>query len=181
MLNRPSHRRKTSTEPIQLNLVPMLDALVTMIAFLLFTMSFLTLVAIESPVPVTSKAINNEVMKEKPLQLTLTIRDKEVEIWSPFEKIKAQVIPHLEPGKPNVSAIHDSLFKVKQQFPAETKIVFAPESSVNYDELVSVMDAARVLETTDGPIALKNPKTGVDEVVKDLFPEIVFGNLLGES
>lgn len=181
MLKRPSLRRNTEHGPIELNLVPMLDALVTMIAFLLYTMSFLTLVAIESPVPVASKVINNEVMKEKPLQLTLTLRGQEVEIWSPFERIKSVKIKHIEEGKPDLTAIHDELLKVKQQFPKETKIVFSPEAGINYDVLVAVMDSARLPEPTDAPIALKNPQTGVDEVVKVLFPEIVFGNLLGDS
>lgn len=182
MLKRPSLLRKGEKgKMIELNLVPMLDALVTMITFLLFTMSFLTLVAVESQLPVASKTINNEVMKEKPLQLTLTLRNDEAEIWSPFDRIPAKKIKSLEPGKPDLTQIHDTLVKVKQQFPKETKIVFAPESGVNYDMLVAVMDTARGLEPTDPPIALKNPQTGVDEVVKTLFYEIVFGNLLGDS
>lgn len=181
MLKRPSLLRKSNKKNIELNLVPMLDALITMISFLLFTMSFLTLVAVESQAPVASKSINEAVMKEKPLQLTLTLRANEVEIWSPFDKIPAKKIPSLEPGKPNLTTVHDTLVKIKQQFPQETKIVFAPEGGVNYDVLVSVMDTARGLEPTDPPIALKNPQTGVDEVVKNLFSEIVFGNLLGDS
>lgn len=182
MLKRPSSlRRNEKGKPVELNLVPMLDALITMISFLLFTMSFLTLVSVESQAPVASKTINQEVMKEKPLQLTLTLRENDVEIWSPFEKITAKKIPALEPGKPNITQIHDELVKIKQQFPKETKIVFAPEAGINYDILVSVMDTARGFEATDPPIALKNPTTGVDEVVKGLFSEIVFGNLLGDS
>lgn len=181
MLKRPSLLRKSNKKDIELNLVPMLDALITMISFLLFTMSFLTLVAVESQAPVASKSINEAVMKEKPLQLTLTLRSNEVEIWSPFERIPAKKIPSLEPGKPDLTTVHDTLVKIKQQFPKETKIVFAPEAGINYDILVSVMDTARGLEATDPPIALKNPTTGVDEVVKILFSEIVFGNLLGDS
>ncbi|MGZ3708243.1 MAG: hypothetical protein ACXWPM_05415, partial [Bdellovibrionota bacterium] len=54
MLKRPSSRRKTSAEGIQLNLVPILDTMVTLIGFLLFSMSFLAVVNIESVVPQAS-------------------------------------------------------------------------------------------------------------------------------
>jgi hypothetical protein len=42
-----------------------------------------------------------------------------------------------------------------------------------------VLDAARNLDKTDPVIAVKNEKTGIQEQVKSLFPETIFGNLLG--
>jgi hypothetical protein len=43
------------------------------------------------------------------------------------------------------------------------------------------MDAARGLEASDPPIFVKNATTGNDEALKTLFPNVIFGNLLGES
>src|SRR5688572_10034649 len=97
--------------------------MVTLIGFLLYTMAFLELVSIESPFPQASAADVQQKLKEKPLQLTVTMRDKEVQIWSPFERIKTKVVPHTAEGIPDLKGIHESLITVKQQFPTETKVV----------------------------------------------------------
>ncbi len=181
MLKRPSSRRKPGNGQIQLNLVPILDTMVTLIGFLLFTTSFLSIVAIETPFPMASPAENQEKLKERPLQLTLTVRDKEVEIWSPFEKIKAITIPNPTPGQPDLPKVHEALVGVKQQFPNETKIVFVPTKDTNYDTLIQLMDGIRGMEKTDPPMFAKDARTGTDVPVKLLFPEVIFGNLLGET
>jgi lysyl-tRNA synthetase class 2 len=64
VLKRPSSRRKSSTEGITLNLVPILDTMVTLIGFMLFTMSFLALVTIESPFPEASSKVLEQKLKE---------------------------------------------------------------------------------------------------------------------
>ncbi|MEK6707154.1 MAG: biopolymer transporter ExbD [Bdellovibrionota bacterium] len=181
MLIRPSARRKTAHGGIQLNLVPFIDAMVTMIGFMLFTISFIAIVSVESPFPIISQQDMMEKLKERPIQLTLTIKEKETEIWSPFEKIKSRTIPHMPSGLPDTTSIHSVLLEVKQQFPLEKKIVLVPTAQTNYDTLISLMDSMRLINTTDPPIYAKNPATGLDEVIKDLFPEVVFGNLLGDS
>ena len=181
MLRRPSARRKREVAEIQLNLVPILDAMVTLIAFLLYTMSFLAIVSIESPFPEASPEINKKKMDEPPLQLTLSVRENETEIWSPFQKIEPKKLPNLEPGKPDTASIHETLLAIKQQFPQERQVVLAPHPSLNYDALVGVMDAARSLEPTDPPIYFKNETTGMDEAAQTLFADVVFGNLLGEE
>ena len=180
MLKRPTSRRKSKPEGITLNLVPILDTMVTLIAFLLFTMSYLNLASVESPFPQASPKDIEQALKEKPLQLTLTLRDNETEIWSPFELIPSKTIPNSAPGIPDTRAIHLALIEIKQKFPTETKVVMVPQPAVNYDTLVAVMDAARMLEKSDTPVFFKNKATGVDEVAKVLFPEVIFGNLLGD-
>ncbi len=181
MLNRPSTRRKGSHKQIELNLVPILDTMVTLIGFMLFTMSFLSLVSIESPVPVVSPAEQEEKLKERPLQLTMSLQEKGIQIWSPFQKVESKNIPYLPDGAPDFKAIHDHLVSIKQKFPTESKIVFAPLKDSNYELLVMLMDITRALEPTDPAIFVKNAQTGVDVPIKTLFPEIVYGNLLENS
>jgi biopolymer transport protein ExbD len=181
VLKRPTSRRKGEAKQIELNLVPVLDTLVTLISFLLFTMSFLNVVGIESQAPIASSEETQAKLKEKPLQLTLSLRENECEIWSPFEKIAPRKVPNLGTLQPDLKAIHEALLDVKKQFPGETHVVLVPEASVNYDTLIAVMDAARGMDPTDAPIFAKNPKTGIDEQTKLLFPDVVFGNLLGEG
>ena len=181
MLKRPTSRRNSHQGGIELNLVPILDTMVTLIGFLLFTTSFLALVSIESPLPQASPDEVQEQLKEKPLQLTLTMREKDVEIWSPFGKIQPHAVLNGSTGQPDAKAIHDALLEIKKKFPKETSVVIVPTKVAPYDSLISLMDAARTMETTDAPIYLKNDKTGVDEPLKLLFPKIIFGNLLEEG
>jgi len=180
MLKRPSSRRK-KTEQIRLNLVPVLDTMVALIGFLLFTMSFLSLVSIESPFPTTSRREVAEKLKEKPLQLTVSLKPNETEIWSPFNKFKEKVIANVAPGQPDVQAIHNALIDIKEKFPLETQVVVSPFPGASYDVLISLMDSLRMIQPTDPPIYLKNEQSGTDEVVKVLFPKIIFGNLLGDA
>lgn len=179
MLKSPTSRRKSSRDEINLPLVPVIDTMVTLIGFLLFTMSFFSVVSIESPFPQASARDVEEKLKEKPLQLTVTVRDQEVEIWSPFERFPAKKIPHISTGLPDTKVLHESLVAIKQQFPHETKIVVVPNASTNYDILISVMDSMRMMEPSDPPLYRKNVATGNDEAIKALFPEVIFGNLLG--
>ena len=180
MLKRPSTRRKGTSDQIGLNLVPIIDTMVALIAFMLFTTSFLALVTIESPFPTSSSEEMVQNLKEKPLQLTLSIRDKDTEIWSPFDKIPPKVIPNVSPGQPDIKLIHEALLAVKQKFPFESKIVLEPYASATYDILISVMDSMRMVDAGDPPLFRKDPATGNDQAVKVLFPDVIFGNLLGD-
>jgi biopolymer transport protein ExbD len=181
MFKRPSSRRKSGTEGVQLNLVPILDTMVTLIGFMLYTMSFLAIVSIQSPLPQASQKDVEEKLKEKPLQLTVTLREGEAEIWSPFDKIKAKTIAYTSPGQPDVKALHEALLEVKREFPAETKVVVVPFGGATYDVLINVMDSMRGVDASDPPIYFHNDKTNADEVVKTLFPDVIFGNLLGDA
>lgn len=181
MLKRPTSRRKGGSHQIELNLVPILDTLVTLIAFLLYSMTFLNIVGIESPFPIASSAETEQKLKEKPLQLTVTLREKEVEIWSPFEKIPSKTIPNTGTTQPDLKAIHEALLDIKKQFPTETHVIIVPIPSTNYDTLIAVMDTMRTMDTTDPMIMVKDPKTGVDMQTKMLFPDVIFGNLLGDT
>lgn len=187
-MNRPSGRRKSDHAHIELNLVPMMDTFVTLIGFLLYTMAFLAFVSVESPLPMASPTEMAEKLKEKPLQLTVSVREKDIQIWSAFDKIPSKVIPNIpdekaisKTGLPDLKTVHETLLKIKQQFPNENKVVIAPAGSINYETIINSMDAIRLLEQTDPPIYVKNKTTSVDEPVKMLFPDVIFGNILGSD
>lgn len=181
MLKRPSSRRKSHSDSLELNLVPILDTMVTLIGFLLFTSSFMAIVSVETMAPVMSTEQVQKQLKEKPLQLTVSVRKKTTEIWSAFEKIRPVLIPHGADGEPDLLAVHEAILKVKTQFPQETKVVLSPHSGVSYDTLMALMDAVRVRQKTDIPITWKNPATSREELVTTLFSEVVFGNLLSND
>ena len=181
MFKQPSSRRKSGKEGIELNLVPILDTMVALISFLLFTTSFIAIVSVQSPFPEISREDVQKKLTEKPLQLTVSLREKEVEVWSPFDRIKARTVPNLPNAQVDLKGLHDLIVSIKQQFPTETKVVMVPYAAASYDTLISVMDAIRLTEPGDQPIFAKNVQTGIDAPVKTLFPDVIFGNLLGDT
>ena len=71
MLRRPSARRKVGSEQIGLNLVPMMDTFVTLIAFLMYTMVFVVMTHVETPLPTASPTEVANKLKEKPIRSSL--------------------------------------------------------------------------------------------------------------
>ncbi len=183
MFKRPSIRKKERTREINLNLVPILDALVTLTAFLLFSSSFLALVVIDSPVPLVSSAqVQLEKIKDKPLQLTVHIQENQIIIsdWSGSREhhvIRNIQDPTTQESRYDLEKFHVLLVEIKQRYPHETKLILKPISGVAYEVLVDIMDAARELSNTDPPLY---QKTAQGEQVPEtkLFPEIIFGNIM---
>jgi len=179
VIKRPSTRRKSDHSAAHVNLVPLLDALITIIAFLMATMSYFIITTISSPVPVSSEEEQLKKLNERPLQLSLSIRENDVRIWSPFEKVEAKTIENTPEDLPDFEAIHEHLLGIKQKFPTEKQIVIGPHPQVTYDVLIALMDAVRIIDKVDPPVFYKDPQTGLDMQTEDLFSDIVFGNLLG--
>jgi biopolymer transport protein ExbD len=181
MFRKPSSRRKSHAGGFELNLVPILDTMVTLIGFLLFTTSFLALVHIESILPgAPAPDPNHPKEPQKPptrlLQLTAMIRQNEVEILSPSQLVPAKKFPHID-AKMDLKGLREHLLSIKQQFPKEKTLVLMPEIQVPYDHLIQFMDHVRLFEATDSAIFVKNEQTGVDEQVKEFWSNLVFGNL----
>lgn len=185
MFKRPSSRRKTHTETIELNLVPILDALVTLIAFLLFSTAFLSIVALDTPAPLLAPPDEQmEQLKEKPLQLTAYLQPDKIQISDWSGSREAHVIPSVpDPNKPgelryDYEKFHQTLLEIKTRHPVETKLILKPEGGVSYEDIVGIMDSARMIEKTDPPMMKKNDQ-GVDTPETKLFPEVIFGNIMG--
>lgn len=181
---KPSSRRKSGPQEINLNLVPILDALVTLVSFLLLTTTFFAIAVIDTPTPLLAPAEEQiEKLKEKPLQLTAYVYADKIMIsdWSGSRELHTIInIPDPQKNgeqKYDLEKLHQIIVGIKTRHPTETKLILKPESTVNYESLVSIMDAVRMLEKTDPPLYQKN-KQGIDEPVQKLFPEIIFGNIL---
>ena len=177
MLRRPSHRRSgKGTQEIDLPLVPIMDAFVTLIAFLLLASSLLAVTLIDTPVPVVSSESPKDDNK-KPLALQLEIKADALILSSAFHRIPEQKFPKVEKGY-DVEKLHAALLTIRPQFPEENNIVFKPSADVKYDDLVQLMDAVRLLAKTDPAMPTVKDKDGVDRVNPYLFPTVVFGNVI---
>jgi len=176
MLKRPSHRRRSKgTEEIELPLIPVMDAFVTLIAFLLLATSLLAVTIIDTPVPVVS-TLPDDQKPERPLMLQLRIEQDGLTLSSAFRRIPEQKFPKVDVGY-DVDRLHEALTAIRSQFPTEKNIVFLPSSEVKYDDIVQIMDATRLLRKTDPSFYAKGPD-GVDRPDEYLFPNVVFGNVI---
>lgn len=174
MLKRPSARRRTRGEgTAELPLVPIMDAFVTLIAFLLMVTSLLSVTLIDTPVPIVSA---EPPSKERPLALTVTIQEDMLKIESDTRLIPSQQIPRVEAGY-DLEKFHNALLEIKKKFPAEKQVVFKPSGVVKYDDIIQLMDASRQFAKTDETLYVKG-EGGVDKVETNLFPNVVFGNII---
>ena len=177
MLRRPSQRRSSKgIQEIDLPLVPIMDAFVTLIAFLLLVTSLLAVTLIDTPVPVVSNVPDDE-KPDKPLALQLRIDQDMLTLSSAFRRIPEQKFPKVDKGY-DLQKLHEALIAIRQQFPKEKNIVFMPAADVKYDDLVQLMDATRLLTKTDPAMPTFKDKDGVDRVDSFLFPTVVFGNVI---
>lgn len=160
MLRRPSARRKTESQELVINLVPMLDALVTLVSFLLMTMGYMAISAIETPAPMLAPPDDQvkelEKPKEPPLQLTAEFeRDNTILLhdWM-GSRVNFKVSPKDDPSEPgkkifDVEEFHKKLIEVKGKYPKETQLILKPSPGVSYENLVTLMDSGRYFEKTD--------------------------------
>lgn len=175
MIKRPSSRRRSrGTSEIDLPLVPIMDAFVTLIAFLLLATSLLAVTLIDTPVPIVSNMPDNS--KDKPLALTLTIEPEQIKLSSGFNLIKPQSFPKIDKNY-DLEKLHAAVLEIKKGFEKENKIVFMPTGAVKYNEIVQLMDAVRLRAKTDEMAVIKDAN-GVDKADPYIFSEVIFGNVI---
>ena len=176
MLKRPSsQKRGPGKEQIELPLIPVMDALVTLIVFLVAATALLAVTLIDVPVPLVSSAPKK--LNKKPLSLTVTINDSGLRLYSPFRLIRSKFIAK-KGEEYDTLEFHEALLAIKRKFPAEKQLVFMPAQVVKYEDIVKLMDASRRIEKGDLSLYSKD-EDNEDIVVTELFPEVVFGNILG--
>ena len=181
MLRKPSQRRSgRRVADIELPLIPIMDAFVTLIAFLLLATSLLAVTLIDTPVPVVSNLPDDPNQPKKPLALQLRIDPDMLTLSSLTRQIPEQKFPKVSTTY-DFMALHDALVKVRLQFPHERAIVYLPAADIKYDDIVQLMDATRLLLKTDPPLPTYKEKVGEDEVERIeqfVFPNVVFGNVI---
>ena len=165
-------RRKKRSNP-KLNLVPIMDATFIFIFFLLMSFNLTQVMQIGTDIPIVS---DQEPAKDKkPLALTLTIDETGINVQTGVPAINRNRISKGADGFYDLVALHDFLITIKKESPSERSIILNPIINLNFEELVKIMDAVRLLEKTDETIYNKN-QDGITEKLDKLFDQIMFGN-----
>jgi biopolymer transport protein ExbD len=172
--------RRASDATFDLNLAPILDIIVSVVPMLLLSIAFVQVKMIETPVPqAVAEAIQRAEEKED-TQIRLQVSSKDGFTFNVVTKGHEQKfqIPNRQ-SKWDYDGLQRTAFEVRQKYPQIFKLDMAPEGDVNLNDLVEVMDRIRK-DPADRKIAFVDPKNGDKFETSLMFPNVVFGNVMGD-
>ena len=144
-----------------LNIVPMLDVMVILTFFLIFTAVFskTSVLEVNLPGPGTQAAA-----AESRFELELILRKSGIEVADRHQGV-LETIPAVATGQ-DVVQLSASLERLKERFPDTQSATLLVAEDIDYDTIVQVMDAVRVRQSTAGSRVVSRP----------LFPQIALGD-----
>jgi biopolymer transport protein ExbD len=144
-----------------LNIVPMLDVMVILTFFLIFTAVFSKTSILELHLPGPGVAQTAAVPS---LELEVILRRDSLEVADRNVGV-IQRIPATPTGQ-DVVRLATVLDGLKQRFPDKSNATLLVAADVDYDTIVQVMDAVRVRQSMEGSKVVR----------RELFPHIALGD-----
>jgi biopolymer transport protein ExbD len=144
----------------EINVVPMIDMMIILVFFLIFTAVFTRTNVLELNLPGADSAVPD---LPKGLNLEVIVRKEAIEIADRGTGV-LRTVPRAE-QKYDLKALNDYLQLVKSKYPDTTAATILLEQDVEYDTLVQVMDTVRVF-----------PVPGSQWDVGELFPDVSVGD-----
>lgn len=158
---RPRVKKETSCKP---NVIPILDAVFIFIFFLLMSAQFLEIHEIGSDAPAVKTISEDNKQDRPPLNLTLRINKKYINIVTGLEgKVLHKVKMNENETMTNLTKY---LAELKEKHPKEASVILKPTKGVEFKIIVQIMDAARTYT--------KTPVNGVHFAPKELFTQVIF-------
>ena len=144
-----------------LNIVPMLDVMVILAFFLIFTAVFSRTSILEVHLPGPGAKAAPALPS---LELEVIVRRSGLEVADRGRGV-LETVPATASGQ-DVVRLSEYLEGVKAQHPDKTSATLLVAEDVDYDTIVQVMDAVRVRQTIAGSKVVR----------RDLFPQIALGD-----
>jgi biopolymer transport protein ExbD len=144
-----------------LTIVPMLDVMVILTFFLIFTAVFSRTSILEVHLPGPNVPSDPGTVT---LELEVILRRNGVQVADRHAGV-LQTIPATATGQ-DVVRLSQYLEQVKGRFPDRTRATLLVANDVDYDTIVQVMDAVRVRQSLDGRKLVRT----------ELFPQIALGD-----
>jgi biopolymer transport protein ExbD len=153
------HARQRSRK--DLTIIPMLDVMVILAFFLIFTAVFSRTNILEVHLPGPTLASDAGPVT---LQLEVIVRRSALDVADRRSGV-LQTIPATATG-PDVVRLSEYLEQVKRRYPDQVNATLLVASDVDYDMIVQVMDAVSVRQSLDGSTLVRT----------ELFPQISLGD-----
>jgi len=167
-IRRLQRHHKQRARAVALNIVPLIDVFAVLVFFLLVSSSLaaarLNVISLNLPAP--DKTAPPPEQQQQPLTVTLRKSGLHVAGGNGQERFLTNT-----PSGYNVQALSELLVEVKKADPAEQAIVLLLEADTPYDDLVKVMDAARMTPAEARASGLPH----------ELFPLISIGDAQAEA
>jgi biopolymer transport protein ExbD len=175
MAYRPSYRRtERRIENLEPNLTPVMNLMVVIIPLLLTSAQYIKISVIELNLPpaVGAKSVQVEKPKETELKLDLavTITDKGFFLSSAAAIMRSEQGPSIPKvnGSYDFNQLSQKLYEIKQKaigrFADTNSIIIQAEPHIDYQTLVSTMDASRSISIAGRELSLF-PKVAVSAAV----------------
>jgi biopolymer transport protein ExbD len=156
------------------NLVPIMNLFVVLIPFLLMSAAFFHISVINASVPALQKEKTDlaksdvavtMMVRMKPEAFTVTASSDTL-ARNELDKLRAE-IPRTGEGK-GLKDFNDHMLACKQRYPKSETMLLVPDASIEYQEVIGVMDAGRWTEMDQEG----------EKVRYDLFPNVVITGML---
>ena len=160
---RRHHYKRYAQEPPELNITTFLNLMVVLVPFLLITAVFSRITILELNLP-TGAGDASKADKPK-LSVEVIVREKGLEIGN--GKTILVRFPKVD-DEYDVTTMSKYLLKIKAQYLNKKDAIVLMEPDIEYENLVTVMDAVRIAEVVQGD----DPE--LQEI--ELFPNISIGD-----
>lgn len=161
---RRHHYRKKGEQPQELDVTTFLNLMVVLIPFLLVTAVFSKITIQELNLPAQAAG---GATPDKPLvTIEVMVRKNGLEIGD--GKVIHTTIPKKD-GKYDLAKLSEELSGLKDRYPEKEDAFVLLEQDIEYNDMIGVMDAVKVVET-----APATEKVAAQMTV--LFPEISIGD-----
>lgn len=157
---RRHHYKTKSKEPPELNITTFLNLMVVLVPFLLITAVFSRITIMELDIPAGDSGSANKPQ----VTIEVIVRKDRLELGN-----GRGVIARLNNvnGEYDLEKLSDYLQKIKGNYPNKTDATILIEPDIEYDYMIQVMDAVRVVEL---------PQEDSEELLKvALFPDMSLG------
>ena len=144
-----------------LNIVPMIDMMVILVFFLIFTAVFSKTNILQLNLPASNMAAPLDLPKG--LKLEVIIRADDI-VVNDRNSGPLKTLPNTATGL-DLAGLSEFIRRVKSQFPEMTDATILPSPATSYDTLVQVMDTVRVYQLPVAPFSKA-----------ELFPDIAIAD-----
>lgn len=174
-------RTRADDSTFGLNLAPLLDIIVSVIPMLLFSVAFVEIREISTPLPDFVQEAINADPGEGTVKIELLASQKTgFEFVVHKGKIEEKSKIPAKDGKIDLRSLASEAAQVKSKYPEVFKMDLIPDSTLVLNDVIAVMDTVR--RSPDGAkFKFNNLKTGTVAETDFMFPEVTFGNATGDN
>jgi biopolymer transport protein ExbD len=168
---RLGRRCRQVEEDTELNMIPIMNMFLVLIPFLLMSVSFFHIRAINTSIPIHADTPAKEQISEKQkikITVIVELKQDEIRISALSDTPNDLALSALETTLPrqlgndvSVEQLAGHLKRLKDRYPKSDTMILIPDGEVSYNEIIQAMDCARRHET------------------ESLFPNVVLSGSMG--